>query len=143
MILNLSKNIDRERFKRRCNDLYIKQAVVVLTEKKQRTLSQNNYLHLLLTWFALETGCTVEDVKREYFKRHCNPDIFETQPGKFAGAVPGLKSSADVTSAEMTTAIERFRNWSANTAGIYLPAPDERDFLQEIEIEASKKSQYL
>lgn len=49
MIYDLNNILDKERFKRRSNDLYKKKAVVELTEKKRkRTLSQNSYLHYLL-----------------------------------------------------------------------------------------------
>jgi hypothetical protein len=32
----------------------------------------------------------------------------------------------------MTTAIERFRNWSSAVAGIYLPSANEQEFLIHI-----------
>lgn len=69
MIYDLNNILDKERFKRRSNDLYKKKAVVELTEKKRkRTLSQNSYLHYLLGYYAMETGNTIEYVKRKYFK---------------------------------------------------------------------------
>jgi hypothetical protein len=40
-----------------------------------------------------------------------------------------LRSTAELTTAEMTTAIERFRNWSSAVAGIYLPSANEQEFL--------------
>lgn len=48
-----------------------------------------------------------------------------------------------LTTAEMTTAIERFRNWSSAEAGVYLPSPDEQAFLQSIEIEMLRQKEYL
>jgi len=30
----------------------------------KRSISQNSYLHLILTWFGLETGYTLEEVKQ-------------------------------------------------------------------------------
>ena len=73
MLFDLSNIIQKERFKRRCNDLYKKGCIVDLTEKKQqRTLSQNRYLHLLLGYFALEYGETLQWVKEQYFKKYVN-----------------------------------------------------------------------
>jgi len=76
MKYNLSIRTDQERFKRRCNELYKAGKVVELTSTEKRSLNQNKYLHLILTWFAMETGYSMNFVKVEYFKKLCNPDIF-------------------------------------------------------------------
>lgn len=145
MTYDLNNILDKERFKRRVNQLYKAGEVVELTAKKpKRTLPQNAYLHLILGWFALETGNTLHFVKQGYFKRLVNPDIFvqEVEDG-YLGRVKVLKSSIDLNTAEMTTAIERFRSWASQEAGIYLPSPDEQAFLQAIEIEMLKQKEYL
>lgn len=145
MIYNLSNDFDKQRFKVRCNALYKQGGVVDLTAKKeQRTIPQNRYLHLILGWFAIETGNTLGFVKQEYFKRHINPDLFVVEiDDKHLGKVSVLRSSRDLNTAEMTTAIERFRNWSSAEAGVYLPSPDEQAFLQSIEIEILRQKEYL
>lgn len=145
MIYNLSNDFDKQRFKVRCNALYKQGGVVDLTAKKeQRTIPQNRYLHLILGWFAIETGNTLGFVKQEYFKRHINPDLFVVEiDDKHLGKVSVLRSSRDLNTAEMTTAIERFRNWSSAEAGVYLPSPDEQAFLQSIEIELLRQKEYL
>lgn len=145
MTYDLTNIIDKERFKRRCNQLYSAGEVVELTaKKKRRTLPQNAYLHLILGWFAMETSNRLEFVKQEYFKRHINPDLFVVEiDDKYLGKAQILRSSRDLDSAEMTTAIERFRNWSSSEAGIYIPSPDEQAFLQAIEIEMLKQREYI
>jgi hypothetical protein len=145
MIYNLSNDFDKQRFKVRCNALYKQGGVVDLTAKKeQRTIPQNRYLHLILGWFAIETGNTLGFVKQEYFKRYINPDLFVVEiDDKHLGKVSVLRSSRDLNTAEMTTAIERFRNWSSAEAGVYLPSPDEQAFLQSIEIEMLRQKEYL
>lgn len=145
MIYNLSNDFDKQRFKVRCNALYKQGGVVDLTAKKeQRTIPQNRYLHLILGWFAIETGNTLGFVKQEYFKRHINPDLFVVEiDDKHLGKVSVLRSSRDLNTAEMTTAIERFRNWSSAEAGVYLPSPDEQASLQSIEIEMLRQKEYL
>ena len=54
-----------------------------------------------------------------------------------------VRSSRDLDTAEMTITIDKFRNYSSKEAGVYLPGPDEKRFLQQIEIDASKNQQYL
>lgn len=145
MIYDLCNPYDREKFKRRVNALYQRQNVVKLSEHKpRRSTPQNSYLHLLLGMFAMETGNTLEFVKQEYFKRLVNHDLFvERRHDKFAGEIEVLRSSRDLNTEEMTTAIERFRNWSASEADIYLPAPNEQEFLDSIEREMQCKRIWL
>ena len=77
MIYDLSNILEKQRFKRRCNQLYKAGVMVELAEKKpKRTIPQNAYLHLILGWFAIETGNTLDFVKQKYVKQHVNPDIF-------------------------------------------------------------------
>ncbi len=130
MRFNLSRKGEVERIKTRLNFLYKKGATIELIEKRQRrTTSQNAYLHLLLSWFGLETGYTLEEVKQDIFKRDVCRSFFEYKKGERAF----YKSTSELNTKEMTEAIERFRNWSSATAGIYLPAPDEEDILKRIE----------
>lgn len=145
MIYDLSNPYDREKFKRRVNALYQRQNVVELSDHKpRRTPPQNSYLHLLLGMFAMETGNTLEFVKQEYFKRLVNPDLFvERRYDKYLGEIEVLRSSRDLNTGDMTTAIERFRNWAAAEADIYLPAPNEQEFLDSIEREMQCKRTWL
>lgn len=145
MIYNLSSFTDKDRFKRRCEKLLESDSMVELTEKKEhRTLPQNKYLHLILGWFALEVGHTIDYVKREYFKRLVNRELFvQEEDDKYAGRVETLRSSRDLDTAQMTNAIERFRNWASDTAGIYIPSPNEGDFLKDIEKELARNYHYL
>ena len=77
MIFNLAEELGRRQFKERCDFLLRQGFLVELTEKRgKRTLKQNSYLHLLLSYFALQYGERMETIKQEVFKRHVNPDIF-------------------------------------------------------------------
>lgn len=145
MLYNLSNYVERDRFQRRVEALLKTSPIVELTEKKlQRTLPQNSYLHLILGWFALEHGLTIDYVKSNYFKKLCNNEIFVVVvDDTYLGQVEKLRSSRDLDSAEMTTAIERFRKWSAETAGFYLPSPNEKEWLLHIELEINHNKQYL
>lgn len=140
MIYDLKNPLHRDQFSRRSNSLLEKgRDVVELKTKTSRSLKQNAYLHLILGWFAAETGNTREYVKREYFKRLVNSEIFVTYvDDRWLGRNEVIKSSAEVTKEEMITAIERFRNWSSQEAGIYLPSADEQNYLEQLEIELGR-----
>ena len=127
MIYDLNNPYDKERFRERVKALAERSAVVSLTEKKpQRTLAQNAYLHLLLGYFAAEFGYTLDEVKIKYFKETCNADMFREEiTNKRGERVVRLRSSASLDTGELSSAIERFRNWSSSEAGLYLPAADE------------------
>jgi len=144
MTYNAANRIDRERAKRKLDDIFARGSIFDITERnKRRTSRQNNYIHLLFAYFAMETGYTSEWVKQEYFKKTCNNDIFRRDITGKLGYVTMWRSTADLDAAEMTTAIERFRNMASKQAGIYLPAANEHGFLQEIEIEAQRQKMYL
>ena len=146
MLYDLSNDLQAENFKTRCNALYKKRCIVDLTEKKpQRTLSQNAYLHAALGYFGLQTGYTMQEVKEWYFKAECNPEMFvrektDTLTGRQRKV---LRSSADLTTEEMTTAIDRFRNWASDKAGIYIPSPEEHRLVMQMEIEAQRGRMYI
>jgi hypothetical protein len=142
MIYDLTDPHDVNRFSCRANKLIDRQKTVELKEITTRSLKQNNYLHLILTAFAIETGYSVECVKQNFFKMKCNEHIFvQTVDGIFGTEIT-LRSSASLTKEEMTTAIDRFRNWSANN-GYYLPEPNETEILKKIAVEQSKIKKYL
>ena len=144
MLYDLSNPLQNESFKVKAEALAKKGGIVELTEKKQqRSLAQNRYLHLILAYFALEIGESPEYVKRHYFKVLCNKDLFVIEvDDKFLGKIKVLRSSADLDTGEMTTAIERYRNWCASE-GCYIPSPDEHTLVQQMEIEISRNRMYL
>lgn len=146
MLFDLSNELQAENFKARCNALYKKRCIVDLTEKKpQRTMKQNAYLHAALGYFGLQLGYTMEEVKEWYFKAECNPELFvRTKKDALTGKERKvLRSSSDLTTEEMTLAIERFRNWASQTAGVYIPSPEEHLLVAQMEIEAQRGRLYL
>lgn len=145
MIYNLSNPLDAQNAKTRLEMLIKRGSVVVLTEKKaKRSLPQSAYLHLLLGYFASQTGNTLEWVKQQYYKRCCNPDIFICErDDKFLGRVKYVRSSADLNTEEMAISIERFRNWSSAEAGIYLPEATNAAHIAALQIEVEKYKTYL
>ncbi len=134
---------DKERFKEYAGKLLAEEALVELTKKDKRSNQQNRYLHLILGWFALATGYSVEEVKLDIFKRQCNTDLFkEKATGRNGLSRIRMKSTSALSSADMTTAINRFRNYSAKQ-GVYIPAPDEEQFLAQIRKELDRNSEWV
>lgn len=144
MIFNLKNPYEKDKFKDYIIKLYEQESVVEVKKKHpNRTLAQNRYFYLLLGWFSCETGYSVDEVKIDIFKRLCNKDLFiRNRTNKKGEDVSYLRSSAELTTGEMTTAIERFRNYSA-AQGIYLPSPNENDFLLYIEQELERNKEFI
>lgn len=144
MLYDLHNELHRTAFKARCNALYSKGGVVELTDRNRRTSAQNRYLHLILGWFAVEYGETVQYVKEEYFKRLVNADLFVVRrQDRWMGEVTVLRSTRDLTSSELSQAVDRFRDWSSREAGIYLPEANEDGMLRAIEVEVNRMSRYI
>lgn len=143
MQYDLSSDFQRKAFLAKVDNLLDKCAVVELTERTFRSRNQNAYLHLLLGVVAMETGNTLEDVKREYFKDHVNPDIFRSFRTDARGnTIRVYRSTADVSKEEMSIAIDRFKRWGAEN-GIYLPDPGDESHLREIAIEMGRNKAYI
>lgn len=143
MVYDLSSYFQRKSFLARMDNLMEKGAVVELTEKAFRSPNQNRYLHLLIGVVAIETGNTLEDAKKWYFKETCNPDLFHVQHrDKMGNCIDHIRSTAELTKEEMSMAIDRFKRWGAEN-GIYMPNPDDASLLKEIEIEMGRMKSYL
>lgn len=145
MIYNLSSPLDKANFLLRAKKLAESGVIVDLTEKKpRRSLPQNKYLHVILAYFGAQTGNTLEWVKQQYYKKLVNPDLFiREKEDKYLGRIKVLRSSADLDTAEMSLSIERFRNWAAQEAGIYIPPADEAILIQQMEIEIERSKEFL
>lgn len=146
MIYNPKIELDKVRAKERLEWLISKEKRFELTEKRERrSISQNNYLHLILSWYAVEYGETLEYVKQEVFKKQINNEIFKTEyiNRKTGEYRVDWKSTSELNTKEMTTAIDRFRNYASKEAGIYLPEPKDLAMLNHIETEITKYKTYI
>ena len=147
---NLHNEYERQQFKDYCDKL-CKEAITmplalveVIKKHGQRSTSQNAYLHVCLGYYASEFGYTIEEVKHEIFKKKLNKDIFQVERiNKRGQRVIRLRSSRDLDRKEMTTAIERFRNWSSAIAGLYIPAPNETEALFEAQRQIEQYQEFL
>ena len=131
MLLNLGNPYDAQKAKEYLGKLIGKQCWCEVKElKPKRSNRQNAYLHVILGYFAAMYGCSLEEAKIDFYKRTCNRELFEVEVVNSVGkSVRALRSSSVLDSKEMTLSIERFRNWSSAVAEIYLPSPNEEQFL--------------
>ena len=145
MIFNLSNHYEIPKFKKYVNRLFKERAIVEVKKKlPNRTLAQNSYLHLLLGYFGSEYGCSLDEAKVDFYKRICNRDLFERKTINKAGKeVTYLRSSAELTTGEMTLSIDRFRNWSTAQAGIYLPAANGHQMLIYAQQEIERNKEFI
>lgn len=145
MIFNLNNEYEIPKFKEYVNKLYEQKAIVEVKKKlPNRSTQQNRYFYLILSWFACETGYSVDEIKVDIFKRICNKEIFERyRENKRGEKIKFLRSSSDLDTLEMTTAIDRFRNYASAQAGIYLPSPNESQFLTYIEQEIERNKEFI
>lgn len=144
MLFDLNNEFHRGQAKLRFEKLLEKRCVIDLTEKTNRTIPQNRYLHACLGCLALHLGETLKDVKRFIFKIKVNPDIFiEEKHIKGVGLVKKLRSSADISKDEMIIAIERLRNWASQEEGIYIPSSEEHLLIQQMEIEYERAKRFI
>lgn len=144
MLLDANKELDIKRAKSMLQHYIDKGKIFELREKKQRrSIPQNSYMHLLFSWFALETGYTAAEVKQEIFKKIVNPDLFYDSEKEGIITIQRWHSTASLSKDELTMAIDRFRNYSAAEAGIYLPEPSDLNHIREIEIQIENHKTYL
>lgn len=129
MIYDLSNPFQLEDYKQYVNKLYEQGAVVEVRKiNPKRTLKQNAYLHIILSYFAAEYGCSLQEAKLQYFKREVNPQLFvKKKINKYGIEIETVRSTSDLDKEEMRVAIERFRNWASPM--MYIPSADEHKVL--------------
>lgn len=140
------KPIDVQNAIEKIKHFILHQKVFELTEKHPpRSISQNSYLHLLISIYALEYGESAKYIKEEFFKKEVNRDLFFfVYTNRKTGEIRDeWKSTKDLNTAEMTMAIERFRNYVMKQSGFYLPTPAEHLIVQAMQLEVANNRMYL
>ena len=137
MKYDLSKTLDINKMFAKIDSMIARGVIVELTEKKPvRTLSQNSYLHVCITLFAIEFGYNLKDAK-QHLKRKCS----FMHEGEGEGVRTKLTRSLNTK--ELTDFIEWIRNYSS-MQGCYIPTPEE--YIQnrfEIDREIDRNKEYL
>jgi hypothetical protein len=137
MTFDTSKEIDRNKLFSRLDALLNKNSIIELKEvKKKRTLSQNAYLHVCITLFAIDYGCDLENAK--YLLKSTCPFMHEWKDD-----FKIVKQTRNMNTQELTEFIEWIRTFSS-MQGCYIPTPEE--YIQnqfEIDKEIKKHKEFL
>jgi hypothetical protein len=89
--------------------------------RAQRSNQQNNFYYFCLKYYASQIGFTKMDAAKE-FKEVANPDIFVREfTDKNGNVHKVIRSSADLTKEEMTSALNNFRVYAETYAGVCIP----------------------
>jgi hypothetical protein len=110
--------------------------VSVVQRAENRSLSQNNYLHLLIGAFGAHFGYTQEEAKLIYKQVNAGLYYYEKKGRKF------LRSSAELNKEDMAKSIDTFMLKSAE-AGYELPLATDQEWLAQIENEIERSRRYL
>ena len=127
MLFDLGNEYQRTQFAGKVKELWRTSSLIDLSVRHpNRTIKQNRYLHLIIGWWALNYGCSMEYAKRKFFKLECNKDTFLTIKTNKAGEqYYDLISTKDLTTEQMTICIERFRKMAVTfrhpKKGIFSP----------------------
>tara|TARA_R100000951_G_scaffold114801_2_gene120885 strand:+ start:861 stop:1283 length:423 start_codon:yes stop_codon:yes gene_type:complete len=124
MIYNFSKDLEYQKAILRIEQLKEKGSKVDITEKRRnRTTDQNSYLHLILSFYGLEVGYTLQEIK-DILKRDICPDIFEYDKGghKF------YRSTANLNTLEMAKVIHQLKHHAA-VHGCPLPDAENQEHI--------------
>jgi hypothetical protein len=96
-----------------------KPVIEIVKVSPKRSLNQNSYLHLLLGYFGLHFGYTIEETKQVY--KQVSRDIYTYKKNDTIF----IRSSADLTTEEMAKTIDAFMKVSAENGCELPPATDE------------------
>ncbi len=137
MKYNLANKLEKSEAYRYFTILSNKKCMVEIKKvSPKRTLSQNSYLHLLLSAFGSHFGYTLEESKTIYKQLNASIYYYEKKGRRFA------KSSAELTKEEMMKSIDVFMRKSAEN-GYELPQATDVEWLRQLENEVEKHNMYL
>lgn len=158
MVYNLLNPIELQQFitkahffeqkalKKKTEPFLNQMCLVELREKQpQRTVQQNKYLWVTITYVALEEGYPKENV--EQFFKEVNADIFKRERvNKKGETFTFWRHIPELSKEEMTTAIDRWLVHCSQDRGIYIPSPEDHAYMQwchQVEREAEQNKEYL
>lgn len=108
-----------------------------------RTRLQNSYYWVVLKYYASQIGYTKMDAEKE-FKEVANPDIFVREfTDKNGNVHKVIRSSADLTKEEMTSALNNFRVYAETYAGVCIPYESDYADIQAAKREIDKVKSYI
>lgn len=107
----------------------------------KRSNQQNKYLYFCLQWFSHEYNCTVLEAKEVILKRIAAPHIFEREMQVGNETIKYYRSTSDLSTVEMMSAIENFRAY-ADMNRIPIPDANDQESIRYCEREIEKTTAY-
>ena len=137
MKFNTSIESDLKKAKVRFEYLCSKQKQIELKElRKSRSLSQNSYLHVVISLYCIEFGYTLNEAKTD-LKRMCGFMTYEKNNSRY------LRETKKMNSAELTEFIDWIRNYASQN-GLYIPTSEEyKTNKHSIDNDINKFKEYL
>jgi hypothetical protein len=118
--------------------LILEDAVVEIKKvSKNRSLSQNAYIHLLLQACGVEWGYSLTEMKT-LWKRDIAPSVFVY----LKNDKPFIKSSANLDTKEMSQATDMLIKY-ATEQGLELPLAEDKERLMQLDNYIEKNGKYL
>ena len=143
-LYDTSNPLDKANFMLRAKKLAESGKIIELAEKKpKRTLSQNNFLWLCLSYWGCQTGYTKEEAETIY--KNVNRELYYTHKVIAGVEIEYIRHTYELDTAEMTTSIEKWRNWAAmnDACPVYIPSPEDYQLIQQMEVEISKNNEFI
>ena len=120
MFLDLSNQFDLKKAETYFEKLKSDGAKIELKKVvKSRTVSQNSYLHVCLTYFSQESGYEVDELK-ELFSHQLPEMLRYTKDGHSF-----RRSTSDLSTVEMAKLITHIREVANAELGLYIPQSEE------------------
>ena len=143
-LYDTSNPLDKANFMLRAKKLAESGKIVELAEKKpKRTLSQNNFLWLCLSYWGCQTGYTKEEAETIY--KNVNRELYYTHKVIAGVEIEYIRHTYELDTAEMTASIEKWRNWAAmnDACPVYIPSPEDYQLIQQMEVKISKNNKFI
>ena len=96
--------------------------------------------------FRTRTAKLLKDGKAVVELKECRPPRTTRQNSYLHASLAYFASqtgSASLSTEEMSLSLDRFRNWASETAGIYIPSPDDARLVQLMELETERNKTYI
>lgn len=144
MKYSLSNPLHRQQLQTRLACILKKQdGLVELREvKPQRSIKQNRYLWLILSYFGLQIGYT-KDEAEDIYKYVCKETYSRSVVAPTGEVFFRQRHTYELTTDEMSASIDRFRTYASQVAGVYLPTHDDLRAIEQMELEVERAAQYL
>ena len=148
MIYNPKSDHDLKKAERRFKQLVEKGRPFELKEITKRSLKSNSFLHVLLSYLALELGYTLAYVKLNIYKMKWNRKLFyiDMVNEKTGEVYKAVRSTADLNNEEISHSIGVLIEKSFSECGVLFPDKNSTtydDDLLLMQREVWKNEKYL